>query len=80
MTIRRIECERRDRNLSQDRQKLEYKTSSARKLQTGAVSQHHILAICSYQQGWRSTITYLAIRTALKLERLQLAIKTDQLL
>ncbi|MEW0838774.1 hypothetical protein AB0U33_24695, partial [Escherichia coli] len=30
--------------------KLEYKTSSARKLQTGAVNQHHILAIYSYQQ------------------------------
>ena len=31
-------------------EKLEYKTSSARKLQTGAVNQHHILAIYSYQQ------------------------------
>ena len=37
-------------------EKLEYKTSSARKLQTGAVNQHHILAIYSYSRSWRSTI------------------------
>lgn len=50
-------------------EKLEYKTSSARKLQTGAVNQHHILAIYSYQQeSWRSTIlTIWRSATALKL-------------
>ncbi len=44
-------------------EKLEYKTSSARKLQTGAVNQHHILAIYSYQQELEiNDPYYLAIR------------------
>ena len=46
-------------------EKLEYKTSSARKLQTGAVNQHHILAT---NRSWRSTIlTIWRSATALKL-------------
>ncbi len=50
-------------------EKLEYKTSSARKLQTGAVNQHHILAIYSYQQELEiNDPYYLALSaTALKL-------------
>ncbi len=49
-------------------EKLEYKTSSARKLQTGAVNQHHILAIYSYQQELEITIlTIWRSATALKL-------------
>lgn len=44
-------------------EKLEYKTSSARKLQTGAVNQHHILVIYSYQQELEiNDPYYLAIR------------------
>ena len=47
-------------------EKLEYKTSSARKLQTGAVNQHHILATAT-SRSWRSTIlTIWRSATALK--------------
>ena len=57
-------------------EKLEYKTSSARKLQTGAVNQHHILAIYSYQQELEiNDPYYLAIRHGIETQCEKLAIE-----
>ena len=57
-------------------EKLEYKTSSARKLQTGAVNQHHILAIYSYQQELEiNDPYYLAIRHGIETQCEKLGIE-----
>ena len=57
-------------------EKLEYKTSSARKLQTGAVNQHHILAIYSYRQELEiNDPYYLAIRHGIETQCEKLAIE-----
>lgn len=57
-------------------EKLEYKTSSARKIQPGAVSQHHILAIYSYQQELEiNDPYYLAIRHGIETQCEKLAIE-----
>ncbi len=64
------------RILSEIAEKLEYKTSSARKLQTGAVNQRHCLAIYSYQQELEmNKYYYLAIRHGIETQCEKLGIE-----